>query len=169
MAGPPELMQLEQTFFAAIASTKTVSFAETDLVLENAESVTRLTFRKTDFETVLKALYGKTLFLRRMIAGSAEVTLPDATITLTLGADGRVSGRAPVNSYFGAYKRLGNGGIEMSGPFGTTRMAGPPELMQSEDTFLRALAGVERIRPSADGVTLENASKNIVLDFGLSQ
>ena len=76
MAGPPELMQLEQTFFAAMASTKTVSFAGADLVLENAESVTRLTFRKTDFEAVLQALYGKTLFLRRMIAGGAEVALP---------------------------------------------------------------------------------------------
>ena len=170
MAGPPELMQLEQTFFAAMASTKTVSFAGADLVLENVESVTRLTFRKTDFEAVLQALYGKMLFLRRMIAGGAEVALPPgATITLTLAGDGRVSGRAPVNSYFGAFKRLANGGIEMSGAFGTTKMAGPPELMQAEDTFLRALAGVERIRPSADGVTLENAAKNIVLDFGLSQ
>ena len=54
MAGPPELMQLEQTFFAAVASTKTVSVAGANLVLENAESVTRLTFRKTDFEAVLK-------------------------------------------------------------------------------------------------------------------
>ena len=48
-------------------------------------------------------------------------------------------------------------------------MAGPPELMQAEAAFFRALAGVERIRPSADVVTLENAAKNIVLDFGLSQ
>jgi heat shock protein HslJ len=170
MAGPPELMQLDQTFFAAMASTKTLRLAGADLVLENAESLTRLTFRKTDFEAVLQALYGKTLFLRRMIAGGAEVTLlPDAKITLTLAGDGRISGRAPVNSYFGAYKRLANGGIEMSSAFGTTKMAGPPELMQSEDTFFRAMAGVERIRPNADGVTLENAAKNIVLDFALFQ
>ena len=105
-----------------------------------------------------------------MIAGSAEAALsPGATITLTLAGDGRVSGRAPVNSYFGSFKRLANDGIEMSGAYGTTKMSGPPELMQAEDTFFRALAGVERIRPSADGVTLENAAKNIVLDFGLSQ
>ena len=57
----------------------------------------------------------------------------------------------------------------MSGAFGTTKMAGPPELMRTEDTFLAALAGVERITLSADGITLENAAKNIVLDFGLSQ
>src|SRR5262245_8268454 len=170
MAGPPELMQLEQTFFTAMASTKTVSFAGADLVLENAESVTRLTFRETDFEAALQALYGKTLFLRRMIAGGEEVELPPgATITLTLAGDGRVSGRAPANSYFGAFKRLARGEIEMSGVFGTTKMAGPPELMQAEDTFLRAMAGVERIRPSANGVILENSAKNIVLDFGLSE
>ena len=78
-----------------MASTKTVSFAGADLVLENAESMTRLTFQKTDFEAVVHALYGKTLFLRRMIAGNAEVTLPAGTrFLLTLAGDGRVSGRA---------------------------------------------------------------------------
>jgi len=170
MAGPPELMELEQTFFAAVSSTKTVSFAGPNLVLENAQSMTRVTFRKTDVEAVIQSLYGKTLFLRRMIAGGAEVALPPgATISLTLTGDGRVSGRAAVNAYFGAFKRLANGGIEMGGAFGTTKMAGPPELMQVEETFLRALAGVERVRPTGDGLTLENAAKNIVLDFGLLQ
>jgi heat shock protein HslJ len=97
MAGPPELMQLEQTFFAAMVSTKTVSFAVANLVLENAESLTRLTFRGTDFDAALRALYGKTLFLRRMIAGGAEIALPPgATITLTVAGDGRVSGRGPI-------------------------------------------------------------------------
>ena len=149
MAGPPDLMQLEGVFFAAMASTKTVKFAGADLIFENAESATRLTFREADFDAALQALYGKTLVLRRMIGGSTEVVLPPgATITLTLEDDGRVSGRAAVNSYFGAFKRLANGGIDMSGAFGVTKMAGPPELMQAEDTFLRALAGVERSGPA---------------------
>ena len=54
----------------------------------------------------------------------------------------------------------------MSHGFATTKMAGPPELMEAEDTFLRALAGVERIEISAGVLTLENAAKSIVLDFG---
>jgi heat shock protein HslJ len=57
----------------------------------------------------------------------------------------------------------------MSRAFATTKMAGPPELMQAEDTFLRALAGVERIEISAGALTLENAAKSIVLDFGPPQ
>ena len=59
-----------------------------------------------------------------------------------------------VLGFTGAFKQLANGGIEMSGAFGTTKMAGPSELMQDEDTFLRALAGLERIRPSADGFVI---------------
>jgi heat shock protein HslJ len=166
MAGPPELMQLEQAFFAAMASTNTLSFAGADLVLADADSTT-LTFRQADFDAAIQALYGKTLFLRRMIAGGTEVGLPPgAEITVSLTKDGRVEGLAAVNRYFGAWKQLAKGGIEMSRAFATTKMAGPPELMQAEDTFLRALAGVERIEISAGVLTLENAAKSIVLDFG---
>lgn len=167
MAGPPELMQLEQAFFSAMSSTNALSFAGPDLVLADADSTTRLTFQEADFDAALQALYGKTLFLRRMIADGTEVALPPgAEITLSLTKDGRVAGLAAVNRYFGAWKQLANGGIEMSRAFATTKMAGPPELMQAEDTFLRALAGVERIEISAGVLTLENAAKSIVLDFG---
>jgi heat shock protein HslJ len=147
-----------------------VSIAGADLVFETGDSATRLTFQQADFDATLRALYGRTLILQRMIAGGLEVALPPgAEITMVLSEDRRIAGRSAVNQYSGAYRLLANGGIDMGGGFATTRMSGPPELMQAEDTYLRALAGVARIQPGAGTLTLENAAKTIVLDFVLSQ
>jgi heat shock protein HslJ len=170
MAGSPELMQLEQGFLTALATTKSVRFGEAELVFEDVEAAVRLTFREVDSDAARQALYGKPLFLKRMIAGGREAPLPaGAEITLVLTESGRIAGRATVNWYFGAFRQTPNGGFEAGQALGSTRMAGPPEFMQAETTYLRALAAAERMRPNADGLTLENTAKTVVLDFELSR
>lgn len=58
--------------------------------------------------------------------------------TLLLGADGRASGFAGVNRYFGTYTLDSDGAFLMKG-MGSTKMAGPPEEMRGEQEFLEAL------------------------------
>lgn len=77
--------------------------------------------------------------------------------TLKLGADGRVSGRAPINGYFGAAKLGADGSLAWTGPMGSTQMAGPPELMNAELTYFQILQQATRWRVEQGELILENA------------
>jgi heat shock protein HslJ len=58
--------------------------------------------------------------------------------------NGRVSGQVGVNRFTGSYTDAGDT-IDF-GPAATTRMAGPPDLMDLEDRFLSALQGEHPMR-----------------------
>jgi heat shock protein HslJ len=73
-------------------------------------------------------------------AGADGTAVAASGVTLRFGADGRASGRAPVNSYFGNVKIAADGVVAWAGGFGSTRMAGPPERMQLETRYLAELA-----------------------------
>jgi len=62
--------------------------------------------------------------------------------TLTLAAESkRAAGFSGINRYSGSYELDGN--TLKFGMFMSTRMAGPPEAMVVEDTFLKAMAQVK--------------------------
>ncbi len=63
--------------------------------------------------------------------------------------DGRIHGNSSVNKMFGSWS-LGEGTLEIA-QLGSTRMAGPPPLMDQERRFLAALGHVVRAEMSADG------------------
>ncbi|UCE89538.1 MAG: META domain-containing protein [Pseudomonadota bacterium] len=66
----------------------------------------------------------------------------DVTVSVTF-SDGKISGAAGCNRYFGAVK--GKDPYDLSvGPVGATRMACPEPVMAIEDRFLRALEGVRQ-------------------------
>ncbi|MDX2132242.1 MAG: META domain-containing protein [Planctomycetota bacterium] len=65
--------------------------------------------------------------------------------SLTLGADGRATGVAGVNRFFGTYALEADGSFEM-GPIGATKMAGPPAVQAAEDAFLGALGQADQWR-----------------------
>jgi heat shock protein HslJ len=165
-AGPEPLMNQERVFLAAIESTNRIRLSGGTIQFETGDGMTRLVFEPVGPEEALSGMYGQALTLTRLVLGSAEVKLPAGSrVTIVLGADGRVSGNSGINYYAGAYKLLQQGGIAFPGPFISTQMAGPPELMDLEDKFLAALAAVERIRPSNGGLALENAGGTAVLEF----
>jgi heat shock protein HslJ len=82
-------------------------------------------------------------------------------------AEGQISGKSAVNSYFGSYK-LGPGGNFTVGPTGSTRMAGPPEAMQAEQTFFNLLDQVRTYRRSGGELTLADADSKALLIFSPS-
>lgn len=67
----------------------------------------------------------------------------DGGITLEILADGKFAGQAPVNRYFGQITH-DNKGLRVA-PVGTTMMAGPAELMQAEQAFLKTLNAIESV------------------------
>ena len=82
------------------------------------------------------------------IGGSALVGTSRAS--LAFGDDGRLSGTASCNSYTAPYT-LTPEGLTI-GAAAVTRKACAPRVMQQEAAFLAALAAVQRIEVTADGI-----------------
>lgn len=79
-------------------------------------------------------------------------------------AEGRMAGKSGVNSYFGPYT-AGPADKFNVGPTGSTRMAGPPEAMQAEQTFFKLLEQVRTWRRSSGELTLADADGKALLIF----
>ncbi|MBM3116684.1 META domain-containing protein [Jeongeupia naejangsanensis] len=78
--------------------------------------------------------------------------------TLNFAADGRISGFAGCNRYFGQYTQ--NGDALKIGSVATTRMACDPAVMKQEAAFLQTLGQVQRFSVADDGtLTLHAADK----------
>ncbi|WP_432719318.1 META domain-containing protein [Jeongeupia wiesaeckerbachi] len=78
--------------------------------------------------------------------------------TLNFAADGRISGFAGCNRYFGQYTQSGD--ALKIGQVATTRMACEPAVMKQEAAFLQALGQVQRFSVAADGtLTLHTGDK----------
>jgi arylsulfatase len=71
--------------------------------------------------------------------------------TLSVAADGNVSGSTSVNRISGA---LSKGDGKVFGPLSMTQRAGPPAAMKVEATFTKALVAVTRCRVQNDTLTL---------------
>ena len=101
-----------------------------------------------------------------MVLNSTELTLdPNPPITLSLATDGHVSGSAAINRYHGVYTLSDDGKFALTGPLATTRMAGSPELMALEGSFLGALGKVTALQPTEGGAALWNDDRSVLLEF----
>ncbi len=110
----------------------------------------------------LAALSGDEWRLARWTADGKPVVLADgARVTLAVAADGAVSGNGSVNRYVGKMT-LDDGKVAWGGAaFATTRMAGPPALMDQEQRYLAALAKVDHASLSGSTLTLSGAGQSL--------
>ena len=87
----------------------------------------------------LSRITGTTWVLQSLVSDGAAVELLDHRPTIRFEADGRVSGGATLNRYFGTMQIAPSGQVSWSDPLGMTRMAGPEDLMRQEDVFIKTL------------------------------
>ena len=108
--------------------------------------------------------------LTRIVEGEDVLLAPEKpNVTITFFPDGKVAGGAPINRYFGTYQLDDDGRVHWPGPgFGSTRMAGPPELMDQEQLYFRSLRKATRILKTAEGIHLADDDGSLVLVFVLS-
>ncbi len=76
----------------------------------------------------------------------------DAEVTIAF-EEAALTGRAPVNSYFGGYSIEGE--LIEIGEIGVTLMAGPEPLMEAETMYLALLGSVQRFEVGEDLLLLE--------------
>jgi heat shock protein HslJ len=80
--------------------------------------------------------------------------------------DGRISGSAGVNRYFGTFVMMNNGAIEWpSSHMGSTMMAGAPELLQQERAYLTAITKTNHIASLDNKLVLSNKDRAISISF----
>ncbi|MHC5145796.1 MAG: META domain-containing protein [Planctomycetota bacterium] len=91
-----------------------------------------------------KTIAGMQWILQQMTINGEAFELVGEKPFIQFNADeNKVVGFASVNRFFGSVKIDEKGRFEWPGPFGSTRMAGPPQQMKQENTFLKALPQTE--------------------------
>jgi hypothetical protein len=81
-------------------------------------------------------------------------------VTLTFDPD-QASGQAPVNRYFGPFTAGEDGTLDF-GVLARTEMAGPPELMRSEDTYFALLDRVTAFDADEVQLTLRTGDETLL-------
>lgn len=97
---------------------------------------------------------------------SGAYALESTRPTFDCEPDGRISGNAGVNRYFGTFVMMSNGAIEWpSSHMASTMMAGAPELMQQETAYLVALTKTNHIASLDNKLVLSNKDRAISISF----
>lgn len=109
-------------------------------------------------------LAGTTWLLESLApGGSLRPALTTAEVTLTFSDDGRVSGNAGCNSFFGQYASTTDGTLSVSGLGSTKMFCHEPGVMQQEQDFLTALAQAERYEVINGRLTITGGNTGLVL------
>lgn len=91
----------------------------------------------------LARIAGMQWILQKMTIDGKEYKLSGKKPFIKFENNGKVSGFASINRFFGSMEIDDQGSVKWTAPFGSTRMAGPPELMEQEKSFLNALQKTE--------------------------
>jgi heat shock protein HslJ len=101
-----------------------------------------------------------------VVAGTPTPIVPGSAVTIRFDDNGMAGGAASLNRYQGGYRLGPDGALVWVGPgFAATRMAGPPDLMRQEATFLEALQAASRLRIEEGRLFLESANGGTRLTF----
>ena len=99
------------------------------------------------------------------LAGWSASSLDPASFEITADfADGRISGRAAVNTYKGTYG-VGAADSFSTGDIARTEMAGPEPAMRAEGIYFALLAKCAKYEMGSSGLILSDAGGNQQLIF----
>ncbi len=113
--------------------------------------------------TTSRPLEGTTWMLQSFgQPGNLKSVLKDAEISASFDAGKRqVSGSGGVNRYFAGYDLKGNR-LSISGQLASTKMAGPPPLMDQEQEYFTLLQAAESYSIKGDKLTIASGSNVLI-------
>lgn len=106
--------------------------------------------------------------LTRYSSGGTLRELPAGLTTEATFAGDRVSGRAAINTYRGAFQADGAGGELSVGPLASTQIGGPPEALAAETDYLKALESAATFSSDGERLTIADSSGETVLTYEAS-
>ena len=166
-SGPQTLMDLESLYVQALERTTKLTFDGSALTFSSTEPAIGLTFEVQADPHSVAEFYGTPLALTRMVIDGEIRLLPASPLlTVTINAMGTCSGFSGVNRYFGKFVLARGGGVD-AGPFGSTMMAGPAELMELESAFQKTLGLVKRVEAVDNSLRLLDSAGSLILSFEL--
>jgi heat shock protein HslJ len=154
MAGPEDAMAQEQAYFTALTRAATFSVDEGSLTLKDDQGATLVRF-EVAVPTPLADTAWQALAYNNG-KGALQSLAADSSITAVFGEDGTLSGNASVNQYSTAYSTTG-GEMSIDEQIISTKVAGPPELMEQEAAYLAALPQTATFTIEGDELWLRDA------------
>ena len=151
MAGPEELMKIEQRFLEILQNSPRITYSNTTLSLRSKNGEI-WTFEKLDLKE-------KLIDTKWKLSEMGQTKLPEKEITISFDKN-KVNGNSGVNNYFGSYE-IKNNSIKI-GPVGSTRMAGPENLMKIESEYLKLLQNSKTIKLVKNILTLTTSDGKVL-------
>lgn len=150
MAGPPEAMEVEAAVFGHLGTVTRYDTDGATLRLYGADGRGLLAYAEDT------ATLSGSWVVTGYNTGTHAVTSVAAGSELTalIAEDGTLGGSAGVNRYTATYATSGSA-IHI-GPIATTKMAGPPGLMDQERRYLTALGAATTYRLRGDTLELRD-------------
>ena len=159
MAGSENLMNIEQNFLDILQSFPKISYNASTLTLSNKKEV--WTFKVLTLNKKLKNTSWKLLNMDGKDV-SKLISKNENNITLSFNENG-INGNSGINNYFGDCEIVNNN-IKV-GPLGSTRMAGPENLMKVEREFLELLENSKKVKLSDQKTLVLTTDKGKTLTF----
>jgi heat shock protein HslJ len=136
MAGPPDAMAQEQAYFAVLPKATKYAVTSDSLTLTDEQGTMLVRYVAVQPTTLVGTEWDATMYNNGR--GGLQSLAASSTITATFGADGSLAGNASVNQYSTTYKTSGDT-MAIDAKIVSTKMAGPPDLMEQEAAYLAAL------------------------------
>jgi len=164
---PPEAMQQEMDFLAALQSAATYAIAGDQLTIANEAGETVLTFKATVPATLVGTNWVATMYN----TGTEAVTnvMEGTTITANFAEDGQLNGSAGCNNFMSSYTLDGQN-ITIQPP-ATTRKAcsEPAGIMEQEAAFVNMLPQATTYTISGNNLELRTAEGALIASFVAAQ
>ena len=168
MAGDPAAMKAEEVFTQLFSGVTHWRVKGKALVLSNGTPELELRFQvraPVKAKPLTGTVWSLEGFEERGKKATSDTALVAGTkISLTIGADGRASGSAGVNRYFGKAE-VGQDDRITFGRMASTRRGGPPEAMAQERTYLKQLSEVSNWAIDGDRLVLTGKDGSFALRY----
>jgi heat shock protein HslJ len=160
---PPEAMQQEADFLAALQSAATYAIADGLLTIANADGATVLTLRPVAPTTLVGTNWAATMVNNGLEAVTGLTA--DTTITALFAEDGSLTGSAGCNNYMTSYTVDGQN-ITIQPPATTRKLCPEPAgIMEQEAAFTTMLPQAATYTISGDVLELRTADGALIVSF----
>lgn len=160
----PGVMEQESAYLALLGRAASVTAGNDRLTFADATGTTILSFART-VPPIPEPLAGTNWTLDSFYTGDAvSSVIAGSTLTAVFGGDGRVSGSAGCNNYFGSYTVTGST-LSISS-VGSTKMNCPGRgIMLQENTYLTSISKTAAYSISGNRLYLKDANGATLLSF----